>query len=723
MQTTLQHDFSLTSPQSDIFFHQQQYPSSTFYNICGYYRLLGKLDVERFQAAFNQLALVADMFRLKFVHSEKWPKQCLSTPLNTRLPATDFSHASNPQTLAEQRGEQIFATQFDLVKGGLFKAELLSLSVHEHWFVLVGHHVVVDGWSCNLLFKKLLHIYTAIGKQDEPALELLLDLPQFTDTVEGNLRYQQGKAYQRSGQYWLDKFATPCELLFKPHYREHFEKNALVPSKRQHLSLSKTQAQQLGSFCRSHQSSPQSVFIAIAYAYFAGITVQNDMVIGIPLHNRTSAVQKDTIGMFTSMSPLRICAEQALSFTQLLQTISKTQRLDFRHQKFPIGHLNRELKQRNKQQSTLFDLSVNYLQLNVEDEFEGLSAEANFIGHGLSQIPLSINVVAFGNDHDIELQIDHNLAFWSEDEALLLMSRMIHVLDQLLANPDGPIAEVGFIPPAESAFIASHNHLSVPFDQSLSVKGMFEHYAQIKADDIAVVGGQQQLSFADLNRQANQLAHYLQNQGLGVGSRIGICTEPTVNMIIAVLAVFKAGAFYVPLDGSFVQQRLDFMVADSAIEYLLTESDLMGLFAHLEVPQLALDLTQTRLLLDQQSSDNLTTEYDPAHLAYLIYTSGSTGQPKGVMVEHANLLNYLLGVRHKHQLVDEMSYGVLSTLATDLGNTSLYLALISGGKLVLLPEKVTRDSHQFAHHLQANPIDVIKITPSHAHITHQNDWG
>ncbi|WDD98094.1 non-ribosomal peptide synthetase [Thalassomonas actiniarum] len=716
MQTTALTSYSLTFPQLDVFFHQQQLPDCPLYNICGYTRLAGKVDIPRLQLAYQKLAQAADIFRLYFEHNQEWPEQKLAASCDAHLSRVDFSGRRDPEAEAKAHLEVLFATQFDLSKGPLFTGQLITLSENEHWFVTLGHHLVVDGWATSHIIRKLGEIYTALGQEtDEGTWSGILSIPNFVDVVAQEARYQQSASYRKSEQYWLDKFQTIPEHLFTAHYRGSFAADQVVPSKRQHILLSREKSGLLQHFCRQQDTGIQGIFLGLLYSYFSSCYGQSDLVIGTPVHNRTSAAQKQIIGMFASMSPLRLALSRDLTFTELLRAIGKIQRQDFRHQKYPVSHLNRQLKLSRSSQQQLFDLCFNYLKLDINARYDDCETLSRFIGHGFSQIPLSVNLIEFGEQQELELQLDYNLAYFSDEEALLLLNRLDFLLEQVLSDPGQQVSALAHMPPSELTRLQSFTCCEGGLRSEKTAAELFEAFARQHPGNAALVAGQDKLSFAELNQQANQLAHYLTTQGVGVESRVGICTTASVEMIISVLAVFKTGAMYVPLDANFPQARLDYMVQDSQIQHLLTQSQYLPLFQNFPLIFVTLDSSEHQQKISGFSCADLERPagFTLSCLAYLIYTSGSTGQPKGVMVEHQNLMHYAFGIQDKHQLPPGMSYGVLSSLATDLGNTSLYLAFISGGCLHLLPELATLDSHQFARHIHQQAIDVLKITPNH----------
>lgn len=715
VQSLGQQIYPLSWAQSDIFFHQQQFPNTPLYNVCGYNKLSGKLDVARFQQAFKLLSQSYDAFALRFFHEHQLPEQVLDVPLHTEMALVDLSDVASPLEAANQYNKSFFATRFDLSKTGLIQAKLLKLSDNEHWFVLLGHHLVLDGWGTSLVAKHLSYIYTALGHDDQQALEHLLNPPEFVDQINKSLEYQSSKGYERSKQYWLDKFDTPPALLFKGHYLADFTELEALPSKRLHQKLSIEHSEKLRQFAAANGVGIQTILLALTYSYFAKVYAQDELTLGITLHNRTTAAQKEVIGAFAATSALLINGGQQMSFLQLLAHIGKIQRQDFRHQKFPISHLNRALRKSDKIQTALFDLSVNYLKLAFDDGFEAIQVQTRFLGHEYSQLPLAINLTEFGNEKALELQLDHNLAYFSEAEARLLMARLVNLLEQILQHPELALEQYQYLPDQELALIAASHGKTLAIDTQLSIGERFEQFAASQPDADFVITHNQRSSYKTINAQANRLARYLQSKGIGRGDRVGICLDANEYMPVALLAVFKLGCAYVPLDATFVRSRLEYMIEDAKMALLLTCQEFTGLFAGHQDKLLLLDSTdvQTALKLLPEHNLNLLKDFDTKGIAYLIYTSGSTGQPKGVMVSQRNLLNYVGAIVDKHQLAASMSYGVLSTLATDLGNTALYLALLTGGKLHLMPQQCAKDAHAFADYMQQHQVDVLKLTPNH----------
>lgn len=715
MKANIFKSYALTQPQLDIFLHQFQLPDCPLYNICGYTKLLGEPDIKRLQTAYQHLTNTFDVFKLKFSIKSELPEQKLQKEVNYQLQNLDLTHCLDVEAAAKGHLTDFFQTKFDLSNGQLFRGKIITLSKNEHWFAYTGHHLIVDGWAVSHIVRRLGELYSALGKGAEKQVLLQFEnMASFVDILDNEAKYLNSKAYLKAQNYWCNKFVDIPEPLLQPHYRDYFSSLNVVPSKRQQISLSSKRVLQLINFTETHQIGIQNVFIGLVYCYFSACSLNEDMVIGMPVHNRTNATKKEIIGLFASMSPVRLNFSRESDFLTLLLEINKSQRQDFRHQKFPISHLNRLINS-GEGQKPLFDLCFNYLKLDINAKYDELQTETRFVGHGFSQIPLSVNILEFGKHQDLEIQVDYNLAYWSDEESALLLQRFNFILEQVLIEPEKKISEYSIIPSLEHQFLVKQHHTNAHLDLDGSVSVLFEHFAEQKPNELAVIFGEKEMSFSELNHKSNQLAHYLVAQEVGANTRVGICFSPSIDMIISLLAVFKVGATYVPFDANFPQSRLDFMIKDSNIKYLLTESHYQRLFQHFPHKVIYLDNLEQDQVLSQFSISNLQkiTEFSLSSSAYVIYTSGSTGQPKGVIVNHGNLMNYVQGVKLKHHIPEGLSYGVLSTLATDLGNTSIYLALTTGGNLHMLPEQISRDSVEFSSYLNQHKLDVLKLTPNH----------
>jgi len=364
-----------------------------------------------------------------------------------------------------------------------------------------------------------------------------------------------------------------------------------------------------------------------------------EVVIGVPVHNRASQRQKQTIGMFSSVSPIGIRVDQATTLTDVMRTVAAELKRCYRHQRLPLARINRELKLAASGRSQLFDITVSPITFSGDAFFGTGATRVIAIDSGAENMPLAVAIRDHHRKGEVMVDFNVNTDVLDENTANAICASVATLLQDALAHPDLPVARLNLLTDAECRQLAAFNDTALPYPDTAVMHALFEALAAAQPDAVALVADTVELTYGQLNGRANTLAGRLMALGVGPDRRVAICVERGVEMIVGVLGVLKAGAAYVPLDPTYPPERLAYMLADSAPLALLTQAALAPQCAAVapDLPLLALDAPE---LLAEEPRNPHVPALTPDHPAYIIYTSGSTGQPKGVMVRHASLCNF-----------------------------------------------------------------------------------
>lgn len=697
--------FDLTLTQKDIYLDQLSNPKSPLYNVGGYIQMSNIL-VQPLMAAHQKLVEGDDIFGLRILASNQ--KQYISSQRSTELPLIDFSAETVPKQVALEWLCELFETPLEFSDCELFKAALLKIDDDTFWYVGFAHHLMMDGWGFSNWARRLGQLYNGEATYQPQADE-------WQDVVSKDLDYLISKKYQDSRQYWLEQKGLKTEKFLTPYNRFKSKHGAVSVSRREIYPLTKLQSLKAAEFAKQSSVGVAQVFLGLISSYFSNTYDRTELVFGLPAHNRQNAQQKSMLGVFTSVSPTVVNIPADINFLQLVRQIYQQQRRDLRHQRYPIGHMVNDLEQTAGHKS-LYEVGYNYLKLDSQLLFEGKSAELVYLSHNHEVTPLMITVWEYGETQQIELKMDYNDAYFNQYEVQLLGKRLSFLLDRLLNEPEKAISDIGVLPEEEHQEVVENKGAQVDFGHDRLMHELFIEQAKGTPDQLAVIfesqtHGLQQLTYKAIDEQSNQLAHYLREQGVSCNSLVGIAMERSVEMVVSIMAILKAGGAYVPIDTSYPQKRIDYILEDSQIRLLLTQSHLAAQFPQADIQCIVLDtMVQTLAGYSIVTPDKLSQS--SSDLAYVIYTSGSTGQPKGVLVEHRALLNRIDWMQKSYSLDSRDRVLQKTPYSFDVSVWEFVWTLGYGATLVVAKPDGHKDPQYLAALIDRHKVSRLHFVPS-----------
>jgi len=703
----------LTSPQREIWYDQILHEGVPLYNIGGYVKIPGVIDTVLFEQAVNLLVQKHDTLRtmLTEVQDEDGvPMQTYAEKLAVTVPMRDFSTKANPHEAAMAWMQQRFIEPFELMGQPLFRYDLVKISDDNYYWLLQYHHLIIDGYGVALLNRSLAEIYTQLANEQIPNL----DSHSYISFIENDRAYVESAIFDKQRQYWLSKYPTPPEPLLSPRYRSNYT-DKLIGSDCEVLYLPRDFYNCLNELAKQHDATLFHLLLGALYVYFTRTAQRDDFAIGLPVLNRANAKFKKTAGLFTGVSPTLFNFGKDLSFAELLQQINKTLKANYRHQRFPVSEINREVGL-GLERSQLFDINLSYENHDNTMSFSGINGQLIPVLHHHEQTPLMIFVRDFHTQHDIEFDFVFNLAYFNTADIKALQARFVTILKAVLKDSISPIYTLPIMTEQESWQLQTWNDTATDFPKNQTIIDLFEQQVEKTPDNIAVVFETQELSYEELNRKANQVAHYLMTLGVKPEVLVGICIERSIEMVIGLLGILKAGGAYVPIDPSYPPARISYMLEDSATPVLLTQNHLKKQLPELKPECVVVYLDEVDFAVQETENPDVNRHIED--LAYVIYTSGSTGKPKGTLLTHKSLSNYLQWAVQYYSVANGNGAPIQSSIAFDATITSLYLPLIAGKPAVLLPEH--EEIEALATILQPRPqFSLVKITPAHLEILNQ----
>uniref|UniRef100_UPI0023EE5045 non-ribosomal peptide synthetase n=1 Tax=Pseudomonas sp. dw_612 TaxID=2720080 RepID=UPI0023EE5045 len=697
--------YPLTAAQRDIWLDQMTQGDSPLYTIGGYIQIKGRIDPERFQRAIELLIQKHDALRtvlLPNVGEEGAPMQALAAAMVEQVELRDFSDHADPEAAVQVWMQQEIEIPFSLDGQQLFRFHLAKLSETSFYFVAHVHHLIQDGWGISLMFDSVGELYSALENNQQPDLSA----PSYVEFIHDDARYRDSPRFARDQAYWLEKYRDVPEPLFVARYRDQYPDRG-APSRVVTQRYPHSLNDRIDALAQSLQVSRFHVLLAALYVYFVRTPERDELVIGLPILNRSNANFRNTLGLFTQVSAVRLQFSDELSFAELAREVARTLKQDYRHQRYPLSDMNRSLGLRRDDRGQLYDLAFSYEQVDHQFMYGQAPASVVKSSSNHEQTPLTIHIRTSPHDETAWMHFTYNEAYFKQTDVEAMVERFMHVLEQGLADDTLPVHGFLLPTPQEALTLQTWNATETAYEQDRTIHGLFEAQVLAQPDAVAVVFEDQRLTYSELNARANQVAHRLLDLGVCPDDRVAICVERGLEMIVGLLGILKSGAGYVPLDPAYPLERLTFMLDDSAPVALLTQSNLRELLPALDAPV---------LLLDQLEASDL--QHNPVvstlahHLAYVIYTSGSTGLPKGVMVEHRNVARLFSATDAWFNFGPQDVWALFHSFAFDFSVWEIWGALTHGGRLLVVPQLVSRSPADCYALLCEAGVTVLNQTPS-----------
>ncbi|RJG37752.1 non-ribosomal peptide synthetase, partial [Motilimonas pumila] len=691
----------LTLTQQDIYFDQLHHDTFPLYNVAGYIKL-SNIDTDKLTKAHKKLINCSDVFGLRVVSQDDGIRQYISKARETELPIIDFSQQNDAEEKAKQWLKELVNTKIEIENSELFRAYLLKISANHYFCATVVHHIAMDGMGIANWVEKLGHYYQQLDSNIEEI--------SWLDITKRDQKYLASEKYLKDKKFWEKELAELPDPIFSINSSNFHRYDSTTPSKRETIKIGDNIHHGLVNKATQFGVSISQMYLGLTAIYFSKAYSVNDLVVGLPVHNRRTRSEKDKIGAFTSVSPLRLSIDENLSMVDFFEQIRLTTRKNLRYQRYPIGHMQRDMST-SENNKTLYQIGFNYLNMKHGFTVGEQLVDLVYLSHDYEQTPIQLNVWEQGG---VEIKLDYNLAYFSEQDIDLFVERFEWLIKQVLECPLNSVNELQIIPEKERhQLLVEWNDTTADFPQENCIHELFEAQAKASPHATALVFEDKQLSYGELNKQANQLAHYLiTEKQVTPDTLIGICIERSLEMVVAMLAILKAGGAYVPLDPTYPEARLAYMLADSGLSTVITQSDLLKKTSISEAQAVCLDSEMVQQELRRQlvnNPDKQVLGLNSNHLAYVIYTSGSMGNPKGVMIEHRSTVAFISWALDVFS-IDELACVLASTsVCFDLSVFEIFVPLSNSGSVVVVQDILAlQQSHM------AQSISLINTVPSAA---------
>lgn len=689
--------YPLTHPQKRIWYIQKIHAHSPLHNIGGCLKIYGHIHIQHLQKAIQAVISRNEALHLRFAEEDGQAYQYVEVNREEEVEFIDFRKYENPVDEKERWIHDVFQRSFSIESGNLSYFGIYQVSDKEYGLVVSIHHIISDGWSMSLIQKQICDLYSFYSKEEgKPEISPSY---AYTDYIAKEQAYFKSDRFLKNRSFWNDKFKDLPEAFLYKSFTD-------LEASRKTFAVEPDLTAQIRNFLDIHKISLNTFYLAVMYLYLYKITNQSDLVLGTPILNRTDKKDKNTVGMYTSTMPLRMKLNPDHTIDQFLKDLSLELRKCLANQRYPYDMLISDLELNKKGFDSLFKIAVNYYNTQFLSHIDGIPVDVTEYNSGHQNYSLQLVVNEWSHEQ-ISLHFDYKKSEYRDEEIEAMHQIVLNMIHQLVSEANLYIRDLRIVDDQEYHYkIVELNKTDQKYPDHIRIHELFEKQALQTPEEIALIHDEHSMTYHELNAKAEKVANFLRKQGMNEGKFVGICATHSFELVIGILGILKSDAAYVPIDPTYPITRVEYMLKDSEASILLSN---IALSEELHYEGEIYDLRDSDIYLTKNIDDHGSVG-SAESLAYLIYTSGSTGQPKGVMIEHRNLVNYIWWASQAY-IKEKEVFALYSSISFDLTVTSIFTPLITGNQIQIYHDE--QSSFILEKVLADNRTTVLKLTPAH----------
>lgn len=703
---TYKNILSLSFAQQRIWFLEQLVPNTPLFNICYAIHIKGTLNVQALEKAWCNIVQRHEALRTEFIIQDTIPVQQIVPPQPIYFLHFDFRFYPDgeKQQTAIDYIEQESRKAIPLNYFPLHKAILIKLDPNWHLFGLIIHHIIADGWSLNVIQRELIMYYQLYTSGQEillPPQHL-----QYADYTLWQREQVKSKPYQDQLKYWeaqLKDLSTPVSL----PYDKQCPSSPSYHGKRHYFSIDSILVSRLKKIAINSKSTLYAILLTSLSILLFRYTRKSDLVIGCPIANRNNTQYENIIGFFVNALAIRVHVEETLLLQELINEVTKTLLRAYENQDIPFEVIVQTINPtRNLSMSPLF--AVGFVLQNFQTPTEkpnDLQVEPITIYSGIAQIDLLLSLTEI--EGELMGFFEYSTDLYEHSSIEYLSAHFLQLIESMSENINHPVNRLNLLSQHEKIKLLSLFSQNQSFATSECLHERFEKIVDVAPHSPAITDNDKTITYGQLNDFANQLAIILEKRSGLDEQFIGIYLERSANIIIAILAILKLGAAYVPLDPIWPEQRINDIRADLGLRIVVTQRALLEKLPN-EFEKVCLD----ELLDAEKTVANLKRVIKPESLAYIIYTSGSTGKPKGVQIEHRNVTRLFDATHEIFTFNRDDVWSQFHSCVFDFSVWEIWGALLTGARLVIVPQEITRSPYEFYQLICKENVTMLSQTPS-----------
>lgn len=720
---TGREQFPLSFAQQRLWFLYQYEPENTAYSIVNVNVLAGTLDIAILEKSIGQILDRHSVLNAVFTEDEHHqPVQHIPAPVPFHLPVIDLQDL--PLEQREEAARDLIAkesqTPLDLLRGPLFRAVLYRVQPRQHFLLVLMHHIVSDGWSMRIFFRELQILYEANHSQKNPPL---LEIPvQYADYALWQRQSYLPDARHTALDYWREKLKGPLPILELPGDRPRppavTYNGATLRS-----DLPQELLQRVGQICSQYEVTPFMFLLAAFKVLLHRYTRLEDIIVGTPVANRSQVEVENLIGFFVNTLALRTDLSGNPSFIDLLKRVKETSLEAFTYQDLPFEMVVEAVNpDRDPSHNPIFQVMFivqNTPRKSIPDRPQDLTFQQMWFDPRTAKFDLTLEI--YDNQDGVFYDFEYNTDLFDPGTIQRMLGHYRALIEGVCDDPQQPISQLTLLTAEErQQILVEWNNTYREYPRTKTVQSLVEAQVDRTPQRTAVRDEHGEISFAELDARANQLAHYLRQQGVQPDTLVGLSLPRTAEMVVAMLGILKAGGAYLPLDPNYPPDRLAYMLENAAAPLVITHSSLAARFTAKQARVICLDSDAS--VISAQPSARFDGGSGPENLAYVIYTSGSTGRPKGVQVLQKGVVNLLTSMQRDLAPTPEDVFLSVTTLSFDIAEMEIYLPLISSALLVLAPNAAAADGTLLRKTLEQSGATFFQATPATLRLLVASGW-
>ncbi len=694
--------YPLTLPQQAFYYDYLLFRNDSKYNMGGLLILDGELDIDLYRKANNYVILKYDALRLRFTTNEGELFQYIVPEYECDIKHIDFRDRKNPLDEALRFIAEENAKPFHFEDVDLHRQVILQTGDRQFICFPRFHHMANDGYGHSVLTNAVSVTYNSLLEEGHfPEIESR----SYLDFLEDDLKYRLSNAFKDSSEYWRKKL-TPLPDPLDFTSRKQRVRNFSLHNERVTLNLHRICYAALLKIADEVGVTTFQALLGILYTTLLKLYNKSDIVIGMPVLNRSNHKFRRTPGLFLNMIPLRLHLSVDWTFTDILNAIKAEVKECYRHQRLPLSEMLRNLRNTPEFNNELFDVTIVYRKLEFSQRFGSANLKAITLGTQLRNESFGLEVDEYDDEGNVNIFFNYNPLVLSEQEVTQFARCFEAVLYELIYFPEKSIANVQFLSVFEQHKIIQVFNKAGNIERTdKTIVSTFGKCIRTFPNEISIVDNEKSWTYNELDRKSNQIANALIDQNcISKGDIVCLAAERSMETIAVMIGIMKTGAVCLPIDSHNPRQRIAFILKDSGAKFFITDQA-----EYKNLP------AKVQLLSEIESSnrENPSADIHPGDLAYIIYTSGSTGTPKGVMIEHGSFMNMFVnmignfGVTHRDHVLQFASLGF------DAAVFEIFQALLTGAVLVIAGKETIQDPESFIRYMDEKKVTVATIPPAY----------
>ncbi|AQS41426.1 MAG: Non-ribosomal peptide synthase/amino acid adenylation enzyme [Candidatus Tokpelaia hoelldobleri] len=689
---------ALTSAQMGMWLVNEISLDPGICNVCEYTIIDGAVDSALFISAIHRVLIEAETLHSRFLYVNNEIKQLLDNVDDYEVVFYDFSERPDPEAAFDEYIKKHSTRVFSLVEGRAFEFSLIKLSPSKYVYYICGHHILLDGFGNALIFQRIISIYNCLisGNDIPPS-----PFGSFKQLITEDVKYRNSSRFIRDREYWLSRFSDLPEPVSLAGCQAQAE-NIITHRK----NIDSGTDRELREKAKVLGYTLPQMLTALTCIYLYRMTGNDDLVAGMPVMARVGRAVRTIPGLLSNIMPLRLGLSPDLSLIDVLALTSKEMRNVLRHQQYRNDDLQRDLNSAH----ALYNTTINIELFGEDRKVNGCKTVPTNISSGPAD-DLNIFFFGYGDEHTLVLGFDANEALYSQEQLLSHHYRMLSLFNRLLEEPESPIGLPSLLQADEAHRLEALNEQTQVALSPLTLPELFEKQVARTPDGVAFYQENTSLSYAQLNTRVNRLCHYLLTQGVSAGDVVAVLLPRCANLVVALLAIAKTGATYLPLDPDHPAERLKHILATAEPKLILTSSATADMVNWPSQKQIDED-SVLEMILSQPADNPSVNMPGPQQGAYVLFTSGSTGQPKGVLISHHGLSNFLAAMQQHIALSAGHRMLATTTIGFDIAALEIFLPLANGAAVVMVSRDIARDPMLLAREIAARQVTHLQGTPA-----------